>query len=932
MIDRARFMALQEDDRVRQFNRMLNNRYVLKENEALVKFHQEEKRIAQEQKRQYDEQIRSRQEEYVKHKKEKARLKQLSNQALAAYRAKQIRENQEIREKHEKDEGERIRRLGGFCRQEELRNQAQRVESRKTDSKYKVEDPSSKNLQKEMEASKLDSKAEKKLQGQFDLEHKIQQKQNERAEKFRNHQLLIENVRDKLANTLKEQATAKARKEEAIISQALAKQDALVSKKQKEEDEKRSAMIKSIAAHRERVIQERKQKDQAERKSNLDWMEAQKEAARRFHQEKAQKAQKARDTAIECRKVNKILIAQQLACAEKLKRDDDEAELRYAKRLAERDEDIEQYIQKELLHLAEKTEGHDFEKDCKESGCSFKDTADYMSSLAHDQMRHIKRYLDCEHPPLSTMTKDPPPLPPLVKKTTVNATAKADYERLQSSLSSPKSEVYSRQEVVHRTVLHRFWEEPKLNKNPLRKLHPLTNFKQQAQEDFSNKILPEESEIMKQERKIIDRARFMALQEDDRVRQFNRMLHNRYVLKENEALIELHQEKKRLVQEQKRQYEEQIRSKQEEYVKQKKEKARLKQLSNQALAAYRAKQIRENQEIREQQMPQVKEVGERIRWRLSDFYAQEELRNQAQRQVESRKIDFKYQMGDPSNKSLQREMEASKLDLKAEKKLRGQFDLEHKIQQKQNERAEKFRNHQLLIENVRDKLVVRLKEQAAAKARKEEEIISRALAKQDALMLKKKKEEEEKRSAMIKSIAAYRERVIQERKQKDQAERKSNLEWMEAQKEAARRFHQEKAQKAQRAREIAIECRKVNDILIAQQRAYAEKLKREEDEAELRNARRLAERDEDIEHYIEKELLDLAEKTESFDFQVDCHEPGCSYEETADYMCSLAHDQMRHIKRYLDYERQPLSMMTTHPPPLPPLVKKTTVNATAKGF
>ncbi|KAF3704745.1 hypothetical protein EXN66_Car020435 [Channa argus] len=493
----------------------------------------------------------------------------------------------------------------------------------------------------------------------------------------------------------------------------------------------------------------------------------------------------------------------------------------------------------------------------------------------------------------------------------------ADCERLQSSLNQPKSKINSRQDVVDRHALHEFSRaEPKLNKDPLREMQPSPKRKQQAQVDSFNTISAEEAKIMKQERqKMIDRARFLALQQDDRVRQFNRMLQTRYVLKENEALVKLHQKEKRISQEQKRHYDDEMRSRQDEYVKQEKEKARLKQLSNQALAAYQAKQIRENQMLREKAMQKEKEEGERIR-RLGESYAQEELRNQARQRLESRKIYSKYRLEDASSKKLQREMEASKLDLE-----------EEKSQPKQNKQAEKFRNHQLLIENVREKLAVRLKEQAAANAKKEEEIISRALAKQDAQVSKKQKEKEEKRAAMIKSIAAHRERVIQEKKQKEQAKRKSNMDWLEAQKEANKQFRQERAQKAQKARETAMECREVNQNLISQQRACAEKLRREESEAELRNAERAAERDKDMEQYIERELLLLAANTEGHDLHVDCKEPSCSCKKTEEYidLPKLAHDQMLCIKQYLDCEHPPLSMMTRNPPPLPPLVKKSTL-------
>ncbi|XP_067345211.1 trichohyalin-like [Channa argus] len=363
--------------------------------------------------------------------------------------------------------------------------------------------------------------------------------------------------------------------------------------------------------------------------------------------------------------------------------------------------------------------------------------------------------------------------------------------------------------------------KPKLNIAPLRKTPPSTKIKKQTQEEYFSKITAQEAELKNQERhKMIARAKFMDLQQDPMLQ-------------------------KRIAQEQKRQSDEEMRSRQEEYVRQEQEKPRLKQLSNQALSAHQAKQFKENQEIREKQMQQ-KRKGERNQQR-GELNAKEGPRNQA-RKRELRKVFSKHKLEDVSNKKLQRGMKVSKQDLKEKQRLQCQIDLENKIQQKQNDQVEKFRNLQLLIENGTDKLET-ASCSLTAKVQKTEDVISCALAKQDALVAKQEKDEEEKRAAMIQSIAAHRERVIQERKQKEQAERKSNLDWLEAQKEADRQFRQDEALKAQRAREAAIECEKVNKILIAQQRAYAEKLKREECEAELRNAKRLAEREEELERY-----------------------------------------------------------------------------------
>ncbi|KAF3699519.1 hypothetical protein EXN66_Car015206 [Channa argus] len=481
-----------------------------------------------------------------------------------------------------------------------------------------------------------------------------------------------------------------------------------------------------------------------------------------------------------------------------------------------------------------------------------------------------------------------------------------DWERIQSLLNQPKPKVYNRQEVIDRNAQLQFSRAKlKLNKALLGKLHLETKRRRQAQEDYLNKIAAEEAEMKKQERQnMIDRAKYVALQQDDRVRQFNRMLQMISVQEETEALIRLKQEKQKVVEEQKRQYEEETRYVQEEAVKQKQEKAHLKKLSNQTLAAYWVEQMREKQQLREKQMQQEKEEGDQIRC-LAELNVQEELRNQ-ELQAQSKKKYFSNIQENIFCRKLERKMEAQKLDIEEEKRKQAQFDLEYKIQQRQRLQAEKSRHHQLLIENVRDKLAVRLKEQAATITRKEEESLAQTLAKWDALQAKKEKEEKENRAAMVKSIASHKERAIQEKTLKEQADRKSKIDWLEAQNEADRLFHQKQSQKAQRAREARIKCREDNDILTA------EKLKRDKHEAvERRTEQPAGWMEEEIQQYIERELTEAAQsqrkvsihlpaRTGGHGFLVGGKQLDCSLTKPA--MPTLVADQARFIKQCLDHE------------------------------
>lgn len=489
--------------------------------------------------------------------------------------------------------------------------------------------------------------------------------------------------------------------------------------------------------------------------------------------------------------------------------------------------------------------------------------------------------------------------------------SRVDWKRIQTLLNQPKVKVYTRQEVVEKNALLQFSRaENKLNKATLRKQHAAKTLERQAKEEYQNKIAAEEAQLKKQEQQqVVERANVMMFHQSGCVRKFNRVLQTTHVQKENEALVKFNREKQRIVRAQKRKSEEETLVGQEEALREEQEKVHQKQLFDQAVAVYQTKQMKERQQLRENEMQQEKEERERLRY-LDELYAQEQ-RTLAQKQVESKRNYLERQLGDISSRNLQRETEAQKLNTEENERKHVQFDLEENLQQRKNEQAEKFRKRQIPIKIATEKLAVTMKEQAAAKARKEEVKFLKEVAEQDAEVAKQQREKEEKKAAMIKSIAAHREVTIQEKKEKEEAEQKSKLNWFQAQRESDRLFLEKQKQKAQRTIENESECQQTNDTMMAEKRAIAERLKREECDSAVKSEEQAADRRKQLQHYIQCELhkaaesqrnvpLLLAARTGGHGFLIDSEDPRYFCVNTGNPMPRLATDQTRFIKQRLE--------------------------------
>ena len=512
-------------------------------------------------------------------------------------------------------------------------------------------------------------------------------------------------------------------------------------------------------------------------------------------------------------------------------------------------------------------------------------------------------------------------------------------ERIQSPSNHPEANAYTAMEVSGHKLLHQARAERK---------HPQAHLKSQAarkpqqaaNKERLNMHAAEEVELRKRDwPQTVDYPRQLAnstkFPPNDFLRKFNRALQKTYVEKENEALRKSKQEQRRNATEQKRKEEEERRASLQEAMRQERERAHQRRLNNHSVKDFQVGQMQKKKELREKVRQQETEERDRLR-HLDELHAKE-LRYQAQKKAESKKSNLKCRLEDMASRNLHREKEAQKLRMMEKERKRVESQVEEKQQQRKKEQAEKFRKRQIQIEIAAGKLAVRMKEQAATEALREQETLSKKLAEQHAREAKQQKEKEEKRAAMLKSISAHREAKIQEKKQKEKAERKSNLEWLQAQRESDRLFLQEEKQKAQTAREKQIEYRDFNVALVAKRRAMAEQLKREEHEAAVKNAEEAAESEKQLQQYIQSEIHKAAEDQRNVSLLLAASKGvslgrgdlSCSVKNKRESSPRLAIDSV--TKGHQERESLPLEKVDKKPTRLPPLPRAAKPDSSAKG-
>lgn len=228
-VDEANMKRFLQNGCTSKFNRALFTTHVQKENEAMLEFKREKKRITEEQNRLFEDEMSYVQNKTLREEQEKVCLRQLCKQTTADHNTEQIKKNKQLREEErqqEKEERERLRDLHELHAQE-LRHKAEKkAESKKNYLKCQLEDIASRDLHRHREAQKLNEEEKERKCVQLDRERKLRQIKKYQAEKFKKFQIPKEIVAEKLAVRMKKEAASKTLRQEVKLSKEVAEQDA----------------------------------------------------------------------------------------------------------------------------------------------------------------------------------------------------------------------------------------------------------------------------------------------------------------------------------------------------------------------------------------------------------------------------------------------------------------------------------------------------------------------------------------------------------------------------------------------------------------------------------------------------------------------------------------------------------------------------------
>uniref|UniRef100_A0A3Q2ZLD1 Cilia and flagella associated protein 210 n=1 Tax=Hippocampus comes TaxID=109280 RepID=A0A3Q2ZLD1_HIPCM len=352
---------------------------------------------------------------------------------------------------------------------------------------------------------------------------------------------------------------------------------------------------------------------------------------------------------------------------------------------------------------------------------------------------------------------------------------KADWSRIQDEINRVDKEKERMMEATRqREALH-------LKSKQMAKLWPNTlacqrqkkleakKIRDQVEEDKRKQIDMEEAKYREEKRKeAIEKAKTQLYYETERVKGLHRALLLTEVLKEREAQIELKQRKKSAFKDLDEEHMQMLKAREDEALTKEQERTQQKKQESKAFAE---ELMKENQLERERRKHETKKDGEEIQ-RLQELH-QWEQKMEEQSQARQKK-EF---MND---------------------QLVGFFFWFLLL-----------REVQIRRERIMDKLMLAQQEQKEQKQQNNAE----AVAERDAQRMQREWEEEQKRVQMMKSIAAHREHVIQEKERNELIRKEKEREVLQAKKEGDRIFGEEQQKKSQR---IQQELRKIQDFNASQ--------------------------------------------------------------------------------------------------------------------
>jgi len=375
----------------RRLSHMIHVAQVHPENEAMIAFKREKERRIQEYNRQADASTYRVLAEFEKRQLEKAQQRKLDEKALRKDMTEQIRKKKvqlEMQKQEEKKEDDK-RRLLAQRHMLDMKKQAViNADKKRRNLLQNLEDISKNQLRKEMEKKSQKAEDEHRKRLQQDIEqHKRPSNSHERI-KLR--QRRSEFVAQKLEAIQKEKA--------AMLSVREKKNEveSLLEKLQREKKDKRVARH-GLSEYWEIQIKRKEEEKIKEKRRDLEFIEANRKSDLLSAMREKEKAQKKREKEIQVVNTNFFLAKH----AEQKKKDQQRAAVKTTGQSAERDGQLQQSIQTELLSsagfktadiLERRKRGNVIVLDNMDQGYNCSQTNEPLPRMSTKQTRYIIRY------------------------------------------------------------------------------------------------------------------------------------------------------------------------------------------------------------------------------------------------------------------------------------------------------------------------------------------------------------------------------------------------------------------------------------------------------------------------------------------------------------------------------------------------------------
>ncbi|XP_077393435.1 cilia- and flagella- associated protein 210 [Festucalex cinctus] len=438
--------------------------------------------------------------------------------------------------------------------------------------------------------------------------------------------------------------------------------------------------------------------------------------------------------------------------------------------------------------------------------------------------------------------------PPDLRQVTV--LSKADWLRIQDEINRVDKEKERMMEAARqRQALHvKSKQMAEMWPNTLacqrQKKLEAKKLRDQMEEEKRKQIDMEEAQYREDKRKEdIEKAKKQLYYETERVKGLHRALLLTEVLKEREAQIELKQRRENTSKDLDKDYVEMVKAREDEALQKEQERAQQKKEEGKAFAEELQKQMKENQLKREQQKQETKKDGEEIQRLQELHHLEHKMVEQAQ---SKRKSDFmKAQLEHLTQRDINKAADVEKQEAEEAQRKLFLSAKEKMAKLRRDKEKELLREVQNRRETILDKLIL------AQQERKEQnqQNITKVVAEQEAQRMQQQWEEEQKRVEMIKSIAAHREHVIQEKERHELIRKEKEREALQAKQEGDRIFCEEQRKKVQSVRQELQKIQDLNACQMAQKGARQHQVKRAEHEFETKKMELLAEEELGFQQY-----------------------------------------------------------------------------------